>query len=150
MQDKNEINLELSKNILSDQDKKKIIEKTYEIYSEESVNLVEKKGSERKKSQVKKINFDVNSIENLTPELQDTIKKLLKSDNTRSEVASLIKEIELQKDKFLKKQDGLFGMINEKELEILEKKLAETEVNQEVTELNLTAIVSCLNTMMSK
>lgn len=150
MQDKNEINLELSKNILSDQDKKKIIEKTYEIYSEESVNLVEKKGSERKKSQVKKISFDVNSIENLTPELQDTIKKLLKSDNTRSEVASLIKEIELQKDKFLKKQDGLFGMINEKELEILEKKLAETEVNQEVTELNLTAIVSCLNTMMSK
>lgn len=147
MEDKNEVNLELSKKVLSDKDKKKIIEHTYEVYSDESVTFSEAK--DNKKTSHKKINFDVTSIENLSPELQDSIKKLLTT-NTKSEVSKLIKEIEVEKNRFLKKQDGLFGRMNERELEILEKKLAETEVNQEVTELNLTAIVSCLNNMMSK
>lgn len=147
MDNKNERNLELSSEILNDQTKKKIIEKTYEIYSDEQLNLVERKSLDSKR---KKINFDVNSIDNLPPELQDTIKKLLKSSNTRSEVSTLIKEIEVQKDSFLKKQNGMFGLMNEKELEILGKKLAETEVSKEVTEINLTAIVSCLNNIMSK
>jgi hypothetical protein len=150
MEDKSEINLELSKKILSDEDKKKIIEKTYDIYSDESVVFSEKKDVSKKTSSHKKINFDVTSIENLTPELQESIKRLLISNNTKSEVSKLIKEIEIEKNKFLKKQDGLFGRMNEKEMEILERKLAETEVNQEVTEVNLTAIVSCLNNMMIK
>lgn len=163
--EKNELDLEVSQDVLNDETKRKIIEKTYEIYSDESVNLSLKKGVassniaelednqiEHKKPIVtsKKINFDVNSLENLNPELQESIKKLLTINITRSEVSKLLKEIELEKNKFLKNQDGLFGKMSEKELELLDQKLAETEVSQEVTEVNLAAIVSCLNNLMSK
>ena len=162
--EKNELDLEVSQDVLNDETKRKIIEKTYEIYSDESVNLSLKKGVassnvaeledkiEHKKPIVtsKKINFDVQSLENLNPELQESIKKLLTINITRSEVSKLLKEIEIEKNKFLKNQDGLFGKMSEKELELLDQKLAETEVSQEVTEVNLAAIVSCLNNLMSK
>lgn len=169
--DKNKIDLDLSEKILKDQGKKEVIKQTYEAYSNSDVNFLgkvsNKKDSqdedyeleqalnnrsseiEKRNATPKKINFDVQSIENLTPELQDSIKKLLNSRNTKNEVTKLIREIEVEKNKFLKKQDGVFGKMNEREMELLEKKLAETEISQEVTEVNLTAIVSCLNNIMS-
>lgn len=166
--DKNELNLELSEKILNDPDRIKTIENTYKSYVDPNVNLSTKsdktknvdnivetvfanKSSELEKQNTlpKKINFDVHSIENLTPELQESIKSLLNSRNNKNEISRLLKEIEIEKNNFLKKQDGLFGIINEKDMEILEKKLAETEVSRKVTEINLTAIVSCLNNIMS-
>lgn len=141
--DKNENSLELSKKVLDDETKKKIIEETYAIYSEENVNISVKESS------VKKITFEEEKIDNLVPEIQDIIKKLLDNNITKNQVSKLIKELELEKDKFLKRKNGLFGNLSEKEIEILDKKLAETEVSQEVTEANLAAIVSCLNNIMS-
>lgn len=141
--DKNESSLELSKKVLDDETKKKIIEDTYAIYSEENVNISVKEPT------VKKITFEEEKIDNLVPEIQDIIKKLLDNNITKNQVSKLIKELELEKDKFLKRKNGLFGNLSEKEIEILDKKLAETEVSQEVTEANLAAIVSCLNNIMS-
>lgn len=141
--DKNENSLELSKKVLDDETKKKIIEETYAIYSEENVNISVKEPT------VKKITFEEEKIDNLVPEIQDIIKKLLDNNITKNQVSKLIKELELEKDKFLKRKNGLFGNLSEKEIEILDKKLAETEVSQEVTEANLAAIVSCLNNIMS-
>ncbi|MFN4149483.1 MAG: hypothetical protein ACK4IX_00935 [Candidatus Sericytochromatia bacterium] len=152
--EKKENSLELSEKVLDDETKKKIIEETYAIYSEESVNISIKETKNKnenkpEENKIKKITFEEEKLDNLVPEIQDIIKKLLDTSTTKNQVAMLIKELEQGKDKFLKKQDGLFGKLSDKELETLEKKLAETEVSQEVTEANLAAIVSCLNNIMS-
>jgi hypothetical protein len=152
--EKKENSLELSEKVLDEETKKKIIEETYAIYSEENVNISIKESKNKnldnhEEHKIKKIVFEEEKLDNLVPEIQDIIKKLLDTSTTKNQVAKLIKELEQEKDKFLKKQDGLFGKLSDKELETLEKKLAETEVNQEVTEANLAAIVSCLNNIMS-
>jgi hypothetical protein len=91
----------------------------------------------------KKIITDIESVENLNPELQKNLKKLM-NPGTKQEVNKLFEEMEKEKDKFLTKNTGVLGKMSNAEKTTLERKMAETEVPREVTEVNLSAIISGL------
>jgi hypothetical protein len=172
-------------------DKLKVIQETYNIYSDESVEIKRKanlantglpaKQGEAKKTEprpeadllasdsespkkemkkskftteksennaiIKKIIFEIDSIENLNPDLQRNIKRLMNS-VTKQEVSKLIEEIEREKDKFLTDNSSILGKMSNSEKNALERKLAENEVSREVTEINLSAIISGLNKLV--
>lgn len=158
-------------------DKLKMIQDTYDIYSDEAIEVKRKAAetkpvtdnlktpepspprkegkkskfayepiAETKKAGSNKIITDIESIENLNPDLQKNIKRLVNS-VTKQEVNKLIDEIEKEKDKFLTKNNSILGKMSNTEKMALERKMAETEVSKEVTEVNLTAILSGLNNL---
>lgn len=122
-------------------------EKNFENILERVVDKAFEKKSDSKKTAVKKIVFEIDSIEELTPELQNNIKKLL-NNISKDEVNNLIREIEVEQEKILKGNDGIFGKLNSKEKNQLEKKLEEMEVSRDITEVNLSAILACLNKLV--
>jgi hypothetical protein len=96
---------------------------------------------------IKKIIFEIDSIENLNPNLQKNIKRLMNS-VTKQEVSKLIEEIEKEKDKFLTDSGSVLGKMSSTEKNTLERKLAENEVAKEVIEINLSAILAGLNKLV--
>jgi hypothetical protein len=96
---------------------------------------------------IKKIIFEIDSIENLNPNLQKNIKRLMNS-VTKQEVSKLIEEIEREKDKFLTDSGSVLGKMSSTEKNTLERKLAENEVAKEVIEINLSAILAGLNKLV--
>jgi hypothetical protein len=96
---------------------------------------------------IKKIIFEIDSIENLNPNLQKNIKRLMNS-VSKQEVSKLIEEIEKEKDKFLTDSGSVLGKMSSTEKNTLERKLAENEVAKEVIEINLSAILAGLNKLV--
>jgi hypothetical protein len=173
-------------------DKLKVIQETYDIYSDDAVEIKRKANlknisstpkppeakpietktievelpetepvKKEKKSKfsvdggldnnnaaiIKKIIFEIDSIENLNPNLQKNIKRLMNS-VTKQEVNKLIEEIEKEKDKFLTDSGSVLGKMSNTEKNTLERKLAENEVAKEVIEINLSAILAGLNKLV--
>ncbi len=85
------------------------------------------------------------TIDTLKPELQKSLKKSLDTE-TKDKVNKILKDMEKKGDKFFTKgENNVFGNITNSDKTLIAKKLAEMEVTKEVTEINVSAIVSCLN-----
>jgi hypothetical protein len=158
----------IKKNLIINKDKLKAVENTFDTYSDskfeqknkvsdqrkkanselndEIDKLISSGGTSQKKSLVKKIAFEIESIDDLSPELQKNIKKLMNG-VSKDEVNKLINEIENEKEKLFSDK-GVFGKMSSGEKATLEKKLEEYEVPKEILEVNVSAILSCLNNLV--
>ncbi|MFN8673563.1 MAG: hypothetical protein U0457_15940 [Candidatus Sericytochromatia bacterium] len=133
----------------------KAIENTYSAYTDievitQDIEYSEVKEKSKPKIQVKndhkKIVFNISTIADLKPEVQDKIKRL-SSIISEDKIRKLVKEIEHEKDLFTNEK-GVFGKLTENERITLEKKLEQLQVPDEINKANIAAIVSCIDNIL--
>ena len=94
----------------------------------------------------KKIVFNIESMADLKPEVQEKIRRLT-SIISEDKVRRLLKEIETEKELFSGPK-GIFGKLTQTERQTLEKRLEEFKVPDEINRANIAAIVSCLDNII--
>jgi hypothetical protein len=86
----------------------------------------------------------ITSIEELNPELKNTMKELFKT-IPKEEVKQLLNEVHSQKEVLFDKENkSAFGKLNDKDQNILIEKMAEWNVPEELSNLNASVILSWL------
>ncbi len=153
---------------------KKLIEDTYNLYTSQSVTIEEQKAPARKPgtaplvrkvtgelkdpSKVKSENIvttskivykEINSVSNLNTDLQEQVKKAMNGEN-KEKIKEALKEIEIHQDNFFTQEGNVFDDLSKDEVKVVEKKIAEMKVNKEITEINVSAIISCIDNLKTK
>lgn len=152
---------------------KKLIEETYNLYTSQTVKIEEQKAvkksvtapltnpekrgtgklssSEIKSEpiQSKIIYKEITSVNNLNTELQEQMKKAMSGDN-KQKIQQALKEIETHQDKFFTEEGKVFEDLSKEEIKAVEKKITEMKVNKEITEINVSAIISCIDNLKTK
>lgn len=144
----------------TDAESRKVIEETYNLYSsqkveieDEEVKIKGKKGTapltERKPLGVAKPLYkEITSAENLKPELQQ-LKQSMNSE-TKAKVEQLVQEITKKEEEFFTKEESMLGHLKKADKEVVTKKLEEMKVPKEITEVNVSAIISCIDNILPR
>ncbi len=142
----------------SNAESKKIIEDTYSLYSSQRVEIEEeispittrrgtspliRKGTSELKPLDTKIYTEINSIHNLNTDLQDQIRSSMNSEK-KALIQQIVNEIAKDEQDFFTKEDSILGSLKKVEKDALAKKVAEMQVPKEITEVNVSAIISCI------
>lgn len=152
-----QVNIQINTN----EEGKKIIEETYNLYTSQKVQvddikrplkngtspLVSKGTGELKlaKPEYK----DISSVDNLNSDLQKQVKDAMSGDN-KEKIQAAMKEIELYQDKFFIEDANIFTDLKKSEKLAVEKKISEMHVAKEITEINVSAIISCIGNIKTK
>jgi hypothetical protein len=87
----------------------------------------------------------INSIEELKPELKNTVKKLM-TVIPEEKLAKLKKDMVTQREiLFTREANSAFGKLNDKDQNIIMEKMAEWEVPEDLSNLNASVILSWMN-----
>ena len=142
----------------SNAESKKIIEDTYSFYSSQKVEIEEeispvttkrgtsplvKKGTSELKQSDVEIYTEINSIDSLNSDLQEQIKSSMNSDK-KALIQQIVNEIAKDEQDFFTKEDSILGSLKKVEKDALAQKVSEMQVPKEITEVNVSAIISCI------
>lgn len=157
---------------------KKIIEDTYSFYTSQTVKIEEEKPVIKKKvtaplvkkvtgklpeldiseiplpkeytqPQQKIVYKEINSLKSLNSNLQDKVKSAMNGANAEK-IKDALKEIEKSQDNFFTQEGKVFDDLSKTEMQTVEKKIAEMKVAKEITEINVSAIISCIDNLKTK
>lgn len=104
----------------------------------------------QKKPIVEKIlHKEIKSVENFNPELQEYVKKAMTSEK-KAEVDKIMKEMVKQEEEFFTNEQSVLGSLKKADKETLTKKMEEMKVAKEITEVNVSAIISCIDNIRTK
>lgn len=92
---------------------------------------------------------EITSIESLNPELKQQVKQAMSGEN-KEKIQAAIKEMEISQDKFFTEEGNIFEGLKKADVAVVEKKMAEMKVAKEVTEINVSAIISCIDNLKTK
>ena len=155
--EENKANLEINTN----DEGKKLIEDTYNLYTNQKVEIGDVKRPVRKGTsplvtrgtgelKLPKPEYkEIESITSLNNTLQQRIKNSMNGEN-KAKIQAVMKEMEVQQDNFFMEDGNVFTDLKKSEKAAVEKKIAEMQVPKEITEINVSAIISCIGNIKTK
>ncbi len=146
--------------INTDEEGKKTIEDTYNIYTSQKVQIDDvkrpiKKGTSPLVTKVtgnlkplRNDSKEINSVSSLNSELQGQVKEAMH--HNKDQIQAAMKEIELHQDKFFIEEGTVFNDLKKADKIAVERKISEMQVPKEITEINVSAIISCIGNIKTK
>ena len=148
----------------TDLESRKVIEETYNLYSTQKVEIQDeeykkpiRKGTgplvtKKATSELvepKPVYKDIESVNSFNPEIQKYIKQNMNSE-TKAKVDKLVQEMTKQEEDFFTRDEGMLGNLKKSDKEVVAKKMEEMKVAREITEVNVSAIMSCIDNILPR
>lgn len=92
---------------------------------------------------------EITSLNSLNTSLQDKVKIAMSGANA-DKIKDALKEIETSQDKFFTQEGKIFDNLSKSEVQTVERKISEMKVSNEITEINVSAIISCIDNLKTK
>ena len=148
----------------TDLESRKVIEETYNLYSTQKVEIQDeeykkpvRKGTgplvTRKVTselvEPKATYKEIESVNSFNPEIQKYIKQNMNSE-TKAKVDKLVQEMTKQEEDFFTSDNGMLGNLKKSDKETVARKMEEMKVAREITEVNVSAIMSCIDNILPR